>query len=122
MRGFIIVGIGGFLGAIARYGVSLAVAKVWTHPFPLATFLVNIVGSLAIGLFAAIAGARWELDPMWRLFAATGFVGAFTTFSTFEYETNRLVEGGFGWWALANVVVSVVVGFGAVRLGEALVN
>jgi len=122
MRDVVVVGLGGFLGAIARYGVSVAVGTFWTHPFPLATFLVNIVGSFALGLLAAFIATHFELDPAWRLFAATGFVGAFTTFSTFEYETNDLVRTGAYWWAVGNVVFSLVAGFGAVRLGEALAS
>src|SRR6266542_305513 len=64
--------------------------------------------------------ALTSFDPAWRLLVATGFVGAYTTFSTFEYETNRLVETGSTAWAVTNVLASVLVGFLAVRLGVAL--
>ena len=60
------------------------------------------------------------LDPAWRLFVATGFVGAFTTFSTFEYETRRLAESGAPWLGLLNVVLSVAAGYAAVRFGITL--
>jgi len=112
-----VVGLGGFLGAVARYGVSLVLEPVWTREFPLATFLVNVTGSFVLGLFLTIAIGRVELDPRWRLFVATGFVGAYTTFSTFEYETHRLAEAGALGWGLANVLASVVAGYAAVQLG-----
>jgi CrcB protein len=120
MMRFLAVGAGGFLGAIARYAVALLVARFWSGEFPLATFLINVSGSFAIGLFTAMSAERLALDPVWRLLFATGFVGAYTTFSTFEYETNRLVVVGSTGWAITNVLASVVVGFLALRLGVAL--
>lgn len=120
MRGLLIVGLGGFLGAAARYGVGLAVARVFTREFPLATLLINVTGSFILGFFSALAAQRIAIDPAWRLFVATGFVGAYTTFSTFEYETHRLTETGAMGWATVNVITSVVAGFLAVRLGVAL--
>lgn len=119
MTRFLAVGAGGFLGAIARYAVGLLVARFWSGEFPLATFLINVSGSFVLGLFMALSGERLGLEPAWRLLVATGFVGAYTTFSTFEYETHRLVELGATGWAVANVVASVLVGFAALRLGAA---
>ena len=120
MTRFLVVGIGGFLGAVARYAVGLLVARLWTVELPLATFLVNVSGSFLLGLFAALTTERLPLDPAWRLLVATGFLGAYTTFSTFEYETHRLAETGAAAWAAANVVASVGAGFLAIRLGVAL--
>ena len=120
MKRFLTVALGGSLGAMARYAVNLAVERFWVRDFPLATLLVNVSGSFILGLFASFAIAHVELDPAWRLFIATGFVGAYTTFSTFEYETQRLTEMGSGGWALMNVLTSVVAGFIAVRIGMAL--
>jgi CrcB protein len=117
IRRFLIVGCGGFAGAVARYVVSLAVATFWTGEFPLATFLINVSGSFVLGAFSTMAAQRLSIAPEWRLFVATGFVGAYTTFSTFEYETQRLTEAGTAAWAVLNVVSSVVVGFAAVWLG-----
>ena len=116
------VGAGGFVGALARYGVSLAVARFWTRDFPLATLLINVSGSFILGLFSTWAAGRIGVDPAWRLFVATGFVGAYTTFSTVEYETERLLHAGAAGWALLNVVSSVVAGFLAVRLGVSLAH
>ena len=120
MTRFLAVGAGGFLGALARYVVGLLVARFWSGDFPLATFLINVSGSFVLGFFMALCAERAGLDQAWRLLIATGFVGAYTTFSTFEYETHRLVELGAIAWALANVVASVVCGFLALRLGAAL--
>ena len=112
-----VVAIGGALGAVARYGVALLVARFWTRDFPLATFLINITGSFILGFFATMAAERTAIDPLLRLLIATGFVGAYTTFSTFEYETQRLAETGGTAMALANVFASVIAGFIAVQLG-----
>jgi CrcB protein len=120
VKNFLVVGLGGFLGAMARYGVSLAVASFWTRDLPLATFLINISGSFVLGFFTTMAAERVVIAPEWRLLVGTGFVGAYTTFSTFEYETQRLVESGAKGWALANVLASVTAGFLAVRLGMSL--
>ena len=117
MRNLLIVGFGCFLGAVARYGVNVAMARLWAAPFPLGTFLINVSGSFALGLVASAAAERLGLGPSWRLLLGTGVLGAYTTFSTFELETNRLVETGALAWAAANVVASVGMGFLAVRLG-----
>ena len=108
------VGAGGFLGAIARYAMTLWIMTWWRRDFPLATFLVNISGCFVLGLFVTLAAAR--TNDLARLAIATGFVGAYTTFSTFEYETHQLPP----MLALANVVCSVVVGFLAVKVGVAV--
>ncbi len=120
MGRFLAVAAGGSLGSVARYAVSLLVARFWASDFPLATFLVNVAGCFILGLFSTLASERLSIDPAWRLLVATGFVGAFTTFSTFEYETHRLTEMGAFAWAAGNVVVSLAAGFAAVRLGVAL--
>jgi len=112
-----VVALGGALGAVARYGVSLMVARFWSADFPLGTFLINVSGSFILGFFATFAAERTALDPLWRLLVATGFVGAYTTFSTFEYETQRLTETGALSVALVNVAASLVAGFAAVQLG-----
>ncbi len=120
MSRFLVVAIGGALGAVSRYGVALLVAAFWRSDFPLATLLINVTGSFILGLFSTFAAERTALDPMWRLLVATGFVGAYTTFSTFEYETQRLTESGALWWGALNVVTSVAAGFAAVQLGVLL--
>jgi CrcB protein len=117
VKSALVVGTGGFLGAVARYAVGVLVARYWQGEFPLATFLINVSGSFVLGFFSVLAAERMAIDPAWRLLVATGFVGAYTTFSTFEYETQRLTEIGAWGWAALNVVTSVLAGFLAVRLG-----
>lgn len=105
---------------MARYGVSLFVAAWWRHDFPLATLLINVSGCFILGLFSTFAAEKMPIDPRWRLLVGTGFVGAYTTFSTFEYETQRLAAAGALAWAAVNVITSVVAGFAAVQLGVIL--
>ena len=117
MTRFLIVAAGGAAGAVARYGVTLFVATFWKRDFPLATLLINVSGSFILGFFATMAAERTAIDPLWRLLIATGFVGAYTTFSTFEYETERLAASGAVMWGIVNILTSVIAGFIAVRLG-----
>ncbi len=83
------------------------------HQFPWATFAINVSGSFLLGLLMTLFLARIVGDP-WRLLLAVGFLGAYTTFSTFEYESARLV---LSWAALGNLLGSVVAGYGAVWFG-----
>ena len=89
--GFLFVGLGGALGAMLRYALSLICVKT---DFPLMTFLTNILGAFAIGLIAGIASAKKAGMPNLILFLKTGFCGGFTTFSTFSLETLTLFENG----------------------------
>jgi CrcB protein len=114
---YLVVGTGGFLGAIARYAVGVYFDTFWRRDFPMATFVINVSGCFILGLFLTLATERLAVDPRLRLFVATGFVGAYTTFSTFEYETQRLTTSGALGWAIVNVLTSVLAGFAAVQLG-----
>lgn len=120
MMRFLVVAVGGALGAVSRYAMTILVSRFWTRDFPLATILINISGSFILGFFATYATERSTIDPMWRLLIATGFVGAYTTFSTFEYETQRLTESGAMLWGAVNVLTSVAAGFAAVQVGVLL--
>jgi CrcB protein len=117
---FLAVACGGAVGAVARYAVALFVANFWRSDFPLATLLINVSGSFILGFFSTFAAERSSIDPIWRLLVATGFVGAYTTFSAFEYETQRLTESGAIWWGALNVITSVIAGYAAVQLGVVL--
>ncbi|MDB5528642.1 MAG: crcB [Devosia sp.] len=113
MVGVVLVGVGGGIGAMARYGASVLVGRVWPSGFPLATLLINIVGSLAMGL---LIGWLAKAMPSWaaegRLFLAVGVLGGFTTFSSFSLDTIALIERGeigqAGTYVVLSVVVSVV--------------
>ena len=116
MKEMLWVGLGGFLGANARYLLGLWVAGRFGTTFPYGTFVINVTGSFIIGLIMGLLDAH-VLAPAVRLSLAIGFVGAYTTFSTFTYETLRLIENGSLLLAAANVVGSVIVGMLAVVAG-----
>ncbi|MFN3478928.1 MAG: fluoride efflux transporter CrcB [Thermodesulfovibrionales bacterium] len=113
-----IVGIGGFFGAITRYSLGLWIGQKWGRIFPLGTFFINVSGSFFIGLLMSLFTERFIINPQWRLLLVVGFLGAYTTFSTFEYETGRLVKDGEWLIASMNVVFSVFIGFLALKIGE----
>ena len=118
MSRFLVVALGGAIGAVSRYSVALLVALFWKRDFPLATFLINVSGSFILGVAAGII--RDRLPPeygTWYLLIGTGFCGGYTTFSTFEYETLQLVRDGSWAMALAYVLGSVLVGFVGVYAG-----
>lgn len=110
MNGFLLVGAGGALGAMARYGFSSIFGRLWPMGFPLATLLINIIGSIAMGLFV---GTMAKLLPAnqedLRLFVAVGIFGGFTTFSSFSLDTIVLIERGELFQAISYVALSVVV-------------
>lgn len=114
------VGLGGFLGANARYWLGGWIAQRYGTLFPWGTFVINVSGSFILGLFAVLIAERLIVPPYLRLLVAIGFVGAYTTFSTFEYETLALAERGSLLYALANVIASVIAGFLAVWIGVKL--
>jgi CrcB protein len=110
-----LIALGGAIGALTRYGVGMAVqSRLPFSAFPWGTFVINATGSFILGLMATLLLERVLQSPNWRPFVSIGFVGAYTTFSTFEYETAQL---GSSWQALANLLGSVVVGYAAVWLG-----
>jgi CrcB protein len=117
----LLVGLGGFLGANARYWLSFWVSRRFGVSFPLATFVINVSGSFVLGLFLTLA-ARLGLADGWRTFFAVGFVGAYTTFSTFEWETLQMTTTDKMAWERTKMVAlytvgSVVAGFVAVWFG-----
>ena len=115
------VGTGGFLGALARYGVSGVVHRIFAQTtFPVGTLTVNLAGCLLIGLLAGLAESRQVFGPEVRLFVMIGVLGGFTTFSTFGYETFALLRDGEYLRSIANVGLSVVLGLLLVWLGYAL--
>ncbi len=90
----LLVALGGALGSIARYLVGGWIADWMGTTFPYGTFAINLTASFIIGFFLAFAQDRAGLSPYWRLFIAVGFVGGYSTFSTYEYESIRLLQDG----------------------------
>jgi len=117
---YLIIGAGGFAGAITRYALAIWIGQRWGRSFPLGTFVINVSGSFLIGLLMTIMAERFMVNPQWRLMLVVGFLGAYTTFSTFEYETGALLKDGEWLIAMLNVVLSVIVGFVALKLGEVI--
>jgi fluoride exporter len=111
---YLAVAAGSALGGMLRYFLGGSVLSRLAVPFPTATFIINISGSFIIGFLLTLFTERIHVSPHLRLAVAVGFVGAYTTFSTFEYETARLIEERGYWLALLNVVLSFVIGFIAV--------
>ncbi len=122
MREILVVGLGGFFGAISRYLLSGWVQRVSSSEFPWGTWAVNVVGCLAIGALMGLADTRVALTAETRVFLGLGLLGSLTTFSTFGYETVELVRGSQLAPALGNVAANVFVGCAAVYLGRALVR
>ena len=111
------VGVGGFVGSIARFWLATYIGQRMGTRFPYGTFLVNISGSFLIGMVMTILAERTQLSPTWRYLVPIGFIGGYTTFSTFEFETLRAIQDGQFTIGLLNVVLSVVLGFAMVWTG-----
>jgi fluoride exporter len=115
-----VIGVGGFVGAVTRYLLAIWIGQKWGRTFPLGTFVINVTGSFLIGFIMALLMERFAAPPFWRLLLVVGFLGAYTTFSTFEYETGGLLRNGEVMLAALNVTLSVLAGFAALKLGELL--
>jgi CrcB protein len=114
------IGIGGALGANARYLVANWAAQRLSTVFPYGTFIINVSGSFALGFFLAFLQERIVIHPHYRLFFAVGFLGAYTTFSTFTYESLRLFQDGSTLLGWVNILGSTVIGLLAVFFGFVL--
>lgn len=116
------IGFAGALGALARYGVSVAALRWLGEEFPYGTLCVNLVGCFLLGIIAEITLKDTGFSPQTRAIIGTGFLGAFTTFSTFGVETYRAMEAGAWGVAASNVAVNVVGGLLLVAAGVALAS
>jgi fluoride exporter len=117
MTRYAIVALGGAAGAMARYWLSGWAHNRWGPGFPYGTLIINVSGSFVLGLFATLT-LRYAWSDEWRLLVAIGFLGAFTTFSTFEYETLQLLAEGKRYGAaFVNLVGSVAAGLAAAYAG-----
>lgn len=116
----LLIGVGGFLGAIARYTIDGWVTDATRSSFPWGTLVVNMSGSFALGLLFALTVERAALPADLRAPVGIGFIGAYTTFSTFTLESLRLMQDGSWALAAANLVGSVLLGMAAVFAGVAL--
>ena len=127
MKALLLVGLGGFLGAVARWQLGGCIDRLGAGgsdegavKFPLGIFVVNGIGCLLIGLLFGWFSTRDGFNDSWRMFAAVGFLGAFTTFSTFSHNTLTLFHDGQANLAFANILGSLVVGMLAVWAGYSI--
>ncbi|MEW6683188.1 MAG: fluoride efflux transporter CrcB [Nitrospirota bacterium] len=115
---YLLVGIGGFFGANARFLVGTWIGSTFGTRFPLGTFVVNISGCFLIGILGTVILERLIARPeQVQLLLAIGFLGAYTTFSSFEFENHALLMDGEWLITALNIALSVILGLAAVRLG-----
>ena len=118
-----LVAFGSAVGGLARWGLGLLAGRLFGAGFPWGTFVINVSGCLFLGWFATLLGDRLLQGVGWidadglKLLLAVGFTGAYTTFSTFEYESDKMLREGDGFLGLTYIAVSVFLGLAAVRLG-----
>ena len=112
---YLLVGVGGFLGANARYILGALIAERLGTTFPYGTLIVNLTGSLAIGIILVLLTEHLAADPAWRLLLVVGFLGGYTTFSSYTFEALLLAEAGqWGralWYVLGSNVLGLVAAF-----------
>lgn len=119
---FLLVGLGGFFGAIARYSIYLLERSLGLSPFPLATLTINTLGCLVAGMAITYGSQRFDVAHPFTLILTVGFLGSFTTFSTFGLETSNLIKNDLGPQAALNIALNVCLGIGAVYLGRIMMS
>ncbi|MDQ2900827.1 MAG: fluoride efflux transporter CrcB [Acidobacteriota bacterium] len=120
MDRYLVILLGGAAGALSRYLAASAIMNRFGGRFPLGTFLINVTGCFAIGAIMTLLSARSNLHPNWRLLIVVGFLGGYTTFSSFAFETFMAEREGMHWIGFLNAAGSVVAGYLAVWLGTLL--
>jgi len=120
--GYLIVFLGGGLGAALRHGINIASARVLGTAFPYGTFLINITGSFVMGAVAAYFAFKGDATQHWRLFFTTGILGGYTTFSAFSLDAVLLYERGETGLAAVYVLASVALSIAGLFAGLALVR
>ena len=113
----LMIGLGGFLGSISRYGIYMVLDKPLLASFPFATLSVNVLGSFLLGIIYGLSLHTSAIHPHLRFFLAVGFCGSFTTFSTFALDNMNLLQVSHPFSAIINIVLNVVLCTGAVFLG-----
>lgn len=117
MSRLLMIALGGGLGAVSRYGMSFWIQERVTGAFPYGTFIVNITGCLLMGIVMTRLNEGGPASINWRFLVPIGFIGGYTTFSSFAFETFRLLEQGLPLVGLGYIVFSVTIGYLALWLG-----
>lgn len=117
MERFFLISLAAMLGANLRYWVGDWAAQRWGTAFPFCTLLINLSGSFLLGLLMTLATERYMIDPRWRTLFAVGFLGSYTTFSTYTLESMNLINQGQWGAGLLNLLGSAVLGGGMALLG-----
>ena len=117
MQKYFFIAVGGALGSLARFWVGSTISSRWGTKFPYGTFVVNITACLIIGFSLAFLGRRAELNTVWRFLIPIGFIGAYSTFSAFEWETFTSLQTGAFFVATLYVVLSCFLGLLSVWCG-----
>ena len=107
------VAVGGAIGSVARYLVAIGSGKIFGINFPWGILIINVTGSLLIGVFVGLFATKWDLPQSVRIFLTVGICGGYTTFSTFSLDSYYLMERGQVLMALAYMIGSVVLSIGA---------
>lgn len=119
MQRYLLIAVGGAIGAVFRYFVGVVAAERFGPRLPVGTFSINISACFLIGLILEYLNRHAHVNPAWRYALAIGFLGAYSTFSSFEWETWSELTSSAYWVGILYVVASVIVGLVAVGLGSA---
>jgi CrcB protein len=120
LQKYLLIALGGALGSVARYWVGSTVAGRMGMRFPYGTLVVNITACLVIGFTLTFLGERADINPAWRFLIPVGFIGAYSTFSTYEWETLATMRSGAFAMAAVYAVGSLILGLGATWAGAAI--
>jgi CrcB protein len=124
LQKYLLIAVGGALGSVARYWVGSTIASRAGIKFPYGTLVVNLTACLVIGFTLTYLGKRADLNPAWRFLVPIGFIGAYSTFSTYEWETlTTLRSGAFALaalYAVGSLILGLVATWGGAALAEAL--
>ena len=121
MTNILCIGIGGFIGAIFRYLISIYTSKLFLSKIPIGTLIANVLGGLLIGIIMEMSLKTNLISPHLKLFLTTGLMGGLTTFSTFSYETVILIEGGRFVFAILNIILNLFLSLTGVLIGKFLI-
>lgn len=120
MQRYLLIAIGGALGAITRYEIGAIAAQRFGMRFPVGTLAINISACFLIGFSVEFLNRHTNINPAWRYLIPVGFIGAYSTFSTFEWEIWTDFTSGAFWIGIAYMIVSLVAGLVAVAVGSAI--